>query len=131
MLFRSVDPLASVSKALQADIVGDDHYKVAREVQRVLQRYKDLQDIIAILGLDELSPEDKQTVYRARKIQRFLSQPFAVAEVFTGTPGKYVPVKETVRGFKMILDGQLDDVAEGDFYMRGGIDEVLAAAKKA
>ena len=85
---------------------------------------------LAILGLDELSPEDKQIVYRARKIQRFLSQPFAVAEVFTGTPGKYVPVKETVRGFKMILDGQLDDVAEGDFYMRGGIDEVIAAAKK-
>jgi F-type H+-transporting ATPase subunit beta len=129
-IYPAVDPLASVSKALQADIVGDEHYHVAREVQRVLQRYKDLQDIIAILGLDELSPEDKQTVYRARKIQRFLSQPFAVAEVFTGTPGKYVSVKETVRGFKMILDGQLDDVAEGDFYMRGGIDEVLAAAKK-
>jgi F-type H+-transporting ATPase subunit beta len=99
-------------------------------VQRVLQRYKDLQDIIAILGLDELPPEDKQTVYRARKIQRLLSQPFAVAEVFTGTPGKYVPVKETVRGFKMILDGELDHVAEGDFYMKGGIDEVLAAAAK-
>jgi F-type H+-transporting ATPase subunit beta len=130
-IYPAVDPLASVSKALQADIVGEEHYKVAREVQRVLQRYKDLQDIIAILGLDELSPEDKQTVYRARKIQRFLSQPFAVAEVFTGTPGKYVPVKETVRGFKMILDGQLDDVAEGDFYMRGGIDEVTAASKKA
>jgi F-type H+-transporting ATPase subunit beta len=103
---------------------------VAREVQRVLQRYKDLQDIIAILGLDELSPEDKQMVYRARKIQRFLSQPFSVAEVFTGSPGKYVSVKETVRGFKMILDGELDDVTEGDFYMKGGIDEVLAAAKK-
>src|SRR5581483_10216809 len=130
-IYPAVDPLASVSKALQADIVGEEHYRVAREVQRVLQRYKDLQDIIAILGLDELSPEDKQTVYRARKIQRFLSQPFHVAEVFTGTPGKYVPVKETVRGFKMILDGQLDDVAEGDFYMKGGIDEVLAAAKKA
>ena len=110
---------------------GDEHYRVAREVQRVLQRYKDLQDIIAILGLDELSPEDKQTVYRARKIQRFLSQPFHVAEVFTGSSGKYVSVKDTVRGFKMILDGQLDDVAEGDFYMKGGIDEVLAAAKKA
>src|SRR6476620_3929269 len=130
-IYPAVDPLASVSKALQADIVGEEHYFVAREVQRVLQRYKDLQDIIAILGLDELSPEDKQTVYRARKIQRFLSQPFAVAEVFTGTPGKYVSVKETVRGFKMILDGQLDDVTEGDFYMKGGIDEVLAAAKKA
>jgi F-type H+-transporting ATPase subunit beta len=130
-IYPAVDPLSSVSKALQADIVGEEHYRVAREVQRVLQRYKDLQDIIAILGLDELSPEDKQTVYRARKIQRFLSQPFAVAEVFTGSPGKYVSVKETVRGFKMILDGELDDVAEGDFYMKGGIEEVLAAAKKA
>ncbi len=130
-IYPAVDPLSSVSKALQADIVGDEHYFVAREVQRVLQRYKDLQDIIAILGLDELSPEDKQTVYRARKIQRFLSQPFSVAEVFTGSPGKYVPVKDTVRGFKMILDGKLDDVAEGDFYMKGGIDEVPAAAKKA
>ncbi len=129
-IYPAVDPLASVSKALQPDIVGDEHYAVAREVQRVLQRYKDLQDIIAILGLDELSPEDKLTVYRARKLQRFLSQPFAVAEVFTGTPGKYVPVKETVRGFKMILDGQLDDVAEGDFYMKGGIEEVIAASGK-
>jgi F-type H+-transporting ATPase subunit beta len=129
-IYPAVDPLASVSKALQADIVGEEHYKVAREVQRVLQRYKDLQDIIAILGLDELSPEDKLTVYRARKIQRFLSQPFHVAEVFTGTAGKYVAVKDTVRGFKMILDGQLDDVAETDFYMKGGIDEVMAAAGK-
>ncbi len=129
-IYPAVDPLASTSKALQPDIVGEEHYKVAREVQRVLQRYKDLQDIIAILGLDELSPEDKQTVYRARKIQRFLSQPFAVAEVFTGTPGKYVSVKDTIRGFKMILDGSLDDVSEGDFYMKGGIDEVLAAAGK-
>src|SRR5476651_1980880 len=129
-IYPAVDPLASTSKALQADIVGEEHYRVAREVQRVLQRYKDLQDIIAILGLDELSPEDKQMVYRARKIQRFLSQPFAVAEVFTGTPGKYVPVKEPVRGFKMILDGQLDDVAEGDFYMKGGIDAVIAASGK-
>jgi F-type H+-transporting ATPase subunit beta len=128
-IYPAVDPLASVSKALAADIVGDEHYGVAREVQRVLQRYKDLQDIIAILGLDELSPEDKLTVYRARKIQRFLSQPFHVAEVFTGSPGKYVSVKDTVRGFKMILDGQLDDIAEGDFYMKGGIDEVIAASK--
>src|SRR4029453_2479820 len=117
---------ASTSRALVREIVGVEHYDTARRVQKVLQRYKDLQDIIAILGLDELSPEDKQTVYRARKIQRFLSQPFHVAEVFTGSPGKYVPVKDTVRGFKMILDGQLDDVAEGDFYMKGGIDEVLA-----
>jgi F-type H+-transporting ATPase subunit beta len=130
-IYPAVDPLASTSKALAPDVVGEEHYRVAREVQRVLQRYKDLQDIIAILGLDELSPEDKQTVYRARKVQRFLSQPFAVAEVFTGTPGKYVSVKDTVRGFKMILDGQLDDVAEGDFYMKGSIDEVMAAAKKA
>ncbi len=129
-IYPAVDPLSSVSKALQADIVGEEHYKVAREVQRVLQRYKDLQDIIAILGLDELSPEDKQTVYRARKIQRFLSQPFAVAEVFTGTAGKYVSVKDTVRGFQMILDGSLDDVTESDFYMKGSIDEVLAAAGK-
>jgi len=129
-IYPAVDPLSSVSKALEPSIVGEEHYLVAREVQRVLQRYKDLQDIIAILGLDELSPEDKQTVYRARKIQRFLSQPFTVAEVFTGAPGKYVPVKDTIRGFKMILSGELDHVAEGDFYMKGGIDEVLAATKK-
>src|ERR1700691_1168429 len=129
-IFPAVDPLSSSSKALEISIVGEEHYRVTRELQRVLQRYKDLQDIIAILGLDELSPEDKLTVYRARKIQRFLSQPFSVAEVFTGAPGKYVPVKETVRGFKMILDGQLDDVPEGDFYMKGGIDEVIASGKK-
>ncbi|MCX6937995.1 MAG: F0F1 ATP synthase subunit beta [Verrucomicrobia bacterium] len=129
-IYPAVDPLSSVSKALEPAVVGEEHYKVAREVQRVLQRYKDLQDIIAILGLDELSPEDKQTVYRARKIQRFLSQPFTVAEVFTGAPGKYVPVKDTIRGFQMILSGELDHVAEGDFYMKGGIDEVLAAANK-
>ena len=119
-----------MSKALEPAVVGEEHYGVAREVQRVLQRYKDLQDIIAILGLDELSPEDKLTVYRARKIQRFLSQPFHVAEVFTGSPGKYVGVKDTIRGFKMILDGELDEIPEGDFYMKGGIDEVLEAAKK-
>ncbi|OIR04382.1 ATP synthase subunit beta [mine drainage metagenome] len=129
-IYPAVDPLASVSKALTTDIVGEEHYAVAREVQRVLQRYKDLQDIIAILGLDELSPDDKLTVYRARKIQRYLSQPFHVAEVFSGIPGTYVPVKETIRGFKMILDGQLDDVPEGDFYMKGTIDEVLKAAGK-
>jgi F-type H+/Na+-transporting ATPase subunit beta len=127
-IYPAVDPLASVSKALEPSIVGQEHYQVAREVQRVLQRYKDLQDIIAILGLDELSPEDKALVYRARKIQRFLSQPFTVAEVFTGAAGKQVPVKDTIRGFKMILSGELDHVAEGDFYMKGGIDEVLAAA---
>ena len=129
-IYPAVDPLASVSKALEPAVVGDEHYNVAREVQRVLQRYKDLQDIIAILGLDELSPDDKLTVYRARKIQRFLSQPFHVAEVFTGSPGKYVGVKDTIRGFKMILDGELDDVPEGDFYMKGGIDEVIEAAGK-
>ena len=127
-IYPAVDPLASVSKALEPSIVGQEHYQVAREVQRVLQRYKDLQDIIAILGLDELSPEDKALVYRARKIQRFLSQPFTVAEVFTGAAGKQVPVQDTIRGFKMILSGELDHVAEGDFYMKGGIDEVLAAA---
>ncbi len=129
-IYPAVDPLASVSKALEPAVVGEEHYTVAREVQRVLQRYKDLQDIIAILGLDELSPEDKLTVYRARKIQRFLSQPFHVAEVFTGSPGKYVGVKDTIRGFKMILNGELDEIPEGDFYMKGGIDEVLEAAKK-
>ena len=129
-IFPAVDPLASTSRLMQPHIVGERHYKVARGVQKVLQRYKDLQDIIAILGMDELSEEDKLTVSRARKIQRFLSQPFAVAEVFTGTPGKYVSVKDTIRGFKMILDGSLDDVSEGDFYMKGGIDEVLAAAGK-
>ena len=129
-IYPAVDPLASTSKALSAEIVGEEHYAVARGLQRVLQRYKDLQDIIAILGLDELSPEDKLTVYRARKIQKFLSQPFHVAEVFTGFTGKYVSVKDTVRGFKMILDGQLDDVSEGDFYMKGSIEDVLAVAKK-
>ena len=123
-IYPAVDPLASVSKALQADIVGEEHYFVAREVQRVLQRYKDLQDIIAILGMDELSPEDKLTVYRARKIQKFLSQPFSVAEVFTGSPGKYVPVKDTIKGFKEILEGKHDDVPEANFYMKGGISMV-------
>src|SRR5450631_829255 len=128
--FPAVDPLASSSRALSADIVGEEHYFVAREVQRVLQRYKDLQDIIAILGMDELSPDDKLTVSRARKTQRFLSQPFTVAQVFTGRAGKQLTVADTVKGFKMILDGQLDDVPEGDFYMKGGIEEVIAAAKK-
>jgi len=125
-IYPAVDPLASTSKALAPDIVGEEHYAVARGVQRVLQRYKDLQDIIAILGMDELSPEDKLTVFRARKIQRFLSQPFHVAEVFTGTPGQYVPLSETIRGFREILDGKHDDVAEGNFYMKGGIDMVRA-----
>ncbi|HTY86226.1 MAG TPA: F0F1 ATP synthase subunit beta [Candidatus Acidoferrum sp.] len=123
-IYPAVEPLASTSRALTPDIVGQEHYETARGVQRVLQRYKDLQDIIAILGMDELSPEDKLTVYRARKIQRFLSQPFSVAEVFTGRPGKQVPVAETVRGFKEILDGKHDNVPEQNFYMKGGIDEV-------
>ncbi len=125
-IYPAVDPLSSSSKALAADIIGEEHYQTARGVQKVLQRYKDLQDIIAILGMDELSPEDKLTVFRARKIQRFLSQPFAVAQVFTGTPGEYVSIKETVRGFKEILEGKHDDVPEANFYMKGGIDMVRA-----
>ena len=123
-IYPAVDPLASVSKALAPEIVGEEHYRVARGVQRVLQRYKDLQDIIAILGMDELSDEDKLTVYRARKLQRFLSQPFHVAEIFTGVSGQYVSVKDTVKGFAEILDGKHDDVPEGNFYMKGGIDTV-------
>ncbi len=123
-IYPAVDPLASTSKALAPEVVGEEHYQVARGVQRVLQRYKDLQDIIAILGMDELSPEDKLTVFRARKIQRFLSQPFHVAEIFTGTPGQYVSIKETVRGFKEILEGKHDDVTETNFYMKGGIDQI-------
>ena len=123
-IYPAVDPLASTSRALAPEIVGQEHYEVARGVQKVLQRYKDLQDIIAILGMDELSPDDKLTVYRARKIQRFLSQPFSVAEVFTGRAGKQVPVAETVRGFKEILEGKHDDVPEQNFYMKGGIEEI-------
>ena len=123
-IYPAVDPLASTSKALAPEIVGEEHYAVARGVQKVLQRYKDLQDIIAILGMDELSPDDKLTVFRARKIQRFLSQPFHVAEVFTGTPGQYVSISETIRGFKEILDGKHDEAPEGNFYMKGGIDMI-------
>ena len=123
-IYPAVDPLASTSKSLAPEVVGEEHYNVARGVQKVLQRYKDLQDIIAILGMDELSPEDKLTVFRARKIQRFLSQPFHVAEVFTGTPGQYVSIAETVRGFKEILEGKHDDVSEQNFYMKGGIDMI-------
>ena len=123
-IYPAVDPLASTSRALTPEIVGQEHYDVARGVQKVLQRYKDLQDIIAILGMDELSPDDKLTVFRARKIQRFLSQPFSVAEVFTGRPGKQVAVADTVRGFKEILEGKHDDVGEGNFYMKGGIEEI-------
>lgn len=123
-IYPAVDPLASNSNALAPDVVGEEHYEVARGVQNVLQRYKDLQDIIAILGMDELSPEDKLTVFRARKIQKFLSQPFFVGKVFTGIDGVYVPVAETVKGFKEILDGLHDEVPENNFYMKGGIDSV-------
>ena len=123
-IYPAVDPLDSSSTILDPAIVGDEHYQVARQVQKVLQRYKDLQDIIAILGMEELSPKDKQTVSRARKIQRFLSQPFFVAEQFTGTAGKYVPRAETVKGFKEILEGKYDDVPEQSFYMKGSIEEV-------
>jgi F-type H+-transporting ATPase subunit beta len=128
-IYPAVDPLASTSRALTPEIVGQEHYEVARGVQRVLQRYKDLQDIIAILGMDELSPEDKTTVFRARKIQRFLSQPFSVAEVFTGRKGEQVPVADTVRGFKEILEGKHDDVPEGNFYMKGGIEGIKQEEK--
>lgn len=123
-LYPAVDPLDSSSTILDAEIVGEEHYNVAREVQRVLQRYKDLQDIIAILGMEELSEEDKQTVARARKIQRFLTQPFHVAEVFIGKPGKYVPLKDTIKGFREILDGKHDSKSENAFYMKGDISEV-------
>ena len=124
-IYPAVDPLASTSRALAPEIVGEDHYAVARGVQKVLQRYKDLQDLIAILGMDELSPEDRLTVFRARKIQRFLSQPFSSAQVFTGREGRQVPVADTVRGFKEILDGKHDDVPEDNFYMKGSIEEVM------
>jgi F-type H+-transporting ATPase subunit beta len=123
-LYPAVDPLDSSSTILDPEIIGQEHYDVAREVQRILQRYKDLQDIIAILGMDELSEEDKQTVARARRIQRFLTQPFFVAEVFTNNPGKYVSLKDTIKGFREILDGKHDDKSESAFYMKGGIEEV-------
>ncbi|MCH2601436.1 MAG: F0F1 ATP synthase subunit beta [Pedosphaera sp.] len=123
-IYPAVDPLASTSLALTPEIVGEEHYRVARGVQAVLQRYKELQDIIAILGMDELSPDDKQTVFRARKIQRFLSQPFSVAEVFTGAKGKQVDVADTVKAFAEILDGQHDEVPEANFYMKGGIEDI-------
>ena len=128
-LYPAVDPLTSTSRILDPNVVGEEHYRVAREVQRVLQRYKDLQDIIAILGIEELSEEDKQTVARARRIQRFLSQPMFVGEAYTGRPGKYVKIEDTVRGFKEILEGKYDDLPEQAFYMVGGIEEVVAAAK--
>jgi len=123
-IYPAVDPLSSVSNALAPEIVGEEHYRVARGVQNVLQRYKDLQDIIAILGMDELSDEDKLIVFRARKIQRFLSQPFHVAEIFTGTKGEYVSIEDTVKGFDEILEGKHDNVAESNFYMKGGLDTV-------
>jgi F-type H+-transporting ATPase subunit beta len=126
-IYPAVDPLASTSKVLAPEFVGQEHYDVARGVQRVLQRYKDLQDIISILGMDELNPEDKLAVYRARKMQRFLSQPFHVAEVFTGKAGKYVSIPDTIRGFKEILDGKHDDISEQNFYMKGGIEEIRDA----
>ena len=129
-IYPAVDPLESSSRILEEDVVGKEHYEVARRVQEILQKYKELQDIIAILGMEELSEEDKVTVYRARKIQRFLSQPFHVAENFTGVPGKYVPVKETVRGFKMIIDGEMDEYPESAFFNVGTIDEVIENAKK-
>ena len=129
-IYPAVDPLGSTSRILEPHVVGEEHYRVAREVQRVLQRYKDLQDIIAILGIDELSEDDKQVVARARKIQRFLSQPMFVAEKFTGRSGRYVPIKETVRGFGEILAGKHDDLPEQAFYMAGGIDEAVEAAEE-
>ena len=127
-IYPAVDPLSSTSKALTPDIVGPEHFRVARGVQSILQRYKDLQDIIAILGIDELSDDDKLTVSRARKIQKFLSQPFHVAETFTGFQGKYVNVKDKINGFAMILDGKVDHISENDFYMKGSIEEVLKNA---
>jgi F-type H+-transporting ATPase subunit beta len=130
-IYPAVDPLASTSRILDPRIIGEEHYRVARQVKQVLQRYKDLQDIIAILGIDELSEDDKLAVSRARKVQKFLSQPFFVAEQFTGTPGKYVTIAETIRGFKEIVDGTHDGISEQSFYMAGTIDEVLERAAKA
>ena len=128
-IYPAVDPLASTSRQLDPFVVGKDHYEVARGVQSVLQRYKELKDIIAILGMDELSEQDKLVVARARKVERFLSQPFSVAEVFTGSPGKFVPLKETIRGFKGIIDGEYDNLPEQAFYMVGTIDEAVEKAK--
>ena len=129
-IYPAVDPLASTSRILSPEILGREHYQVARDVQRILQRYKELQDIIAIMGMDELSDEDKLTVNRARKVQRFLSQPFTVAEEFTGMTGKYVPLKETIRGFKEIIEGKHDDIPESAFLFAGSIDDVVAKAAK-
>jgi len=129
-IYPAVDPLDSTSRILDANYIGEEHYRTARTVQQMLQKYKELQDIIAILGMEELSDEDKLTVQRARKIQRFLSQPFHVAETFTGKPGKYVKIEDTIRGFKAICEGEYDDIPEQAFYMKGGIEEVVAAAKE-
>ena len=128
-IYPAVDPLASSSRILEADIVGEEHYQTAMKVQQMLQKYQELQDIIAILGMDELSDEDKQTVYRARKIQRFLSQPFSVAENFTGVKGVYIPLAETVRGFKAIVSGEMDDYPEAAFFNVGTIDDVKKKAE--
>ncbi len=128
-MYPAIDPLDSTSRQLDPMIVGQEHYDVTRAVQSVLQRFKELKDIIAILGMDELSEEDKLVVMRARKIQRFLSQPFFVAEVFTGSPGVYVPLKETIRGFKAIINGDVDHLPEQAFYMVGTLDEAIAKAK--
>jgi F-type H+-transporting ATPase subunit beta len=129
-IYPAVDPLASTSRILDPRIIGEEHYSTARAVKQILQKYKDLQDIIAILGIDELSEEDKLTVARARKVQRFLSQPFFVASPFTGREGKYVPLNETIRGFKEIVEGKHDDLPEQAFYMVGGIEEVIESAEK-
>ena len=129
-IYPAVDPLESSSRILEADIVGEEHYEVARKVQEALQKYKELQDIIAILGMEELSDEDKTVVFRARKIQKFLSQPFHVAENFTGVKGVYVPLKETVRGFKAIIDGEMDEYPENAFFNVGTIDEVIEKAAR-
>jgi F-type H+-transporting ATPase subunit beta len=129
-IYPSVDPLDSTSRILDATVIGEEHYQTARDVQIILQKYKELQDIIAILGIDELSDEDKVTVGRARKMQRFLSQPFHVAEVFTGRPGAYVKIEDTVKGFKEICEGKYDDIPEQCFYMAGGIEDVIKAAEK-
>ena len=128
-IYPAVDPLDSTSRILEPDVVGEEHYQVARKVQEILQKYKELQDIIAILGMEELSEEDKMTVNRARKVQKFLSQPFSVAETFTGIPGKYVPLKETIRGFKAIIDGEMDEYPDNAFFNVGTIDEVIEKAK--
>jgi F-type H+-transporting ATPase subunit beta len=129
-IYPAVDPLDSTSRILDPQVVGEEHYKCARDVQFILQRYKDLQDIIAILGMDELSEDDKLTVSRARKIQRFLSQPFHVAETFTGSPGKYVELKDTIKGFRDLVDGKYDDIPEQAFYLVGTMEEALEKAKE-